>query len=522
MSGSTADEVQSAEAPAPSRFERVFSNGQFFRLWLAQLASATGDWIGFLAIAALAARIGAGNAGQAVGVVMIARVAPGFFLASLGGVLVDRWDRKKVMVVCDLGRAVTLAVLPFISTIWGLVIASLVMECFTLMWSPAKEASVPNLVPEEFLTNANSLSLAAAYGTFPLGAGLFAFLAKVAQWLSSVPGLEALRINQEATGFYFDMVSFLISAFLISRLAIPHLTKRLRPEGDKRRIDWAQAYHEVKVGWGYIFQTPVVSAVLLGLCTALLGGGMVVPLGVIFSKEVTGSGAAGFGVLTLGLGCGVAVGVGVLAALQNRINKVWIFELSLGVGGVALIVAASMSSLALATIGIGAVGLTAGSVYVLGFTLLQENTSNELRGRIFSAVYTLVRLCILIAFAAAGFLAQGFGKLSDSLLDGQIAVEQAHYSLQGSRLALWFAGLVVLAGFLGVVRAMHRARRHSFAGGPSDPSAERAPDRDTSRDVPEPVHDEAGPGADAGDGDRPHQPRGMEAGAAVQPESGES
>ena len=68
-----------------------------------------GDWIGFLAIAALATRVGGGSPETAVGLVMAARIVPGFFLGPVAGVLVDRWDRKKVMVACDLGRAATLA-----------------------------------------------------------------------------------------------------------------------------------------------------------------------------------------------------------------------------------------------------------------------------------------------------------------------------------------------------------------------------------------------------------------------------
>ena len=62
--------------------------------------------------------------------------------------------------------------LPFVDSVLGLIVASLILEVFTLLWSPAKEASVPNLVPKSYLTTANSLSLVAAYGTFPLGAGL--------------------------------------------------------------------------------------------------------------------------------------------------------------------------------------------------------------------------------------------------------------------------------------------------------------------------------------------------------------
>src|SRR4051812_48943337 len=150
-------------------FLRVFGSRQFFRLWLGQVVSSLGDWIGLIAITALAARIGGSGAGAAVGLVLSARLIPGFFLAPVVGVLVDRWDRRRVMISCDVGRGVVLIFLPFVRSIAGLFLASLLLELMTLMWSPAKEASVPNIVDRDFLPTANSLSLAAAYGTFPLG-----------------------------------------------------------------------------------------------------------------------------------------------------------------------------------------------------------------------------------------------------------------------------------------------------------------------------------------------------------------
>lgn len=126
---------------------RLFGSPSFFRLWLAQVASSLGDWIGFVAITALAARIaGGGSPEAAVGLVLSARLVPGLFLAPAAGVLVDRWNRKRVMVACDIGRGLVLATLPWVDTIAGLVVASLFLEILTLMWAPAKEASVPKLV----------------------------------------------------------------------------------------------------------------------------------------------------------------------------------------------------------------------------------------------------------------------------------------------------------------------------------------------------------------------------------------
>ena len=124
---------------------------------------------------------------------MSARIVPGFFLGATSGVVADRFDRKKLMVGCNIGRAVVLVCLPFVDTVVGLVFASLLLECFTLLWTPAKEASVPNLVPPDHLTTANSLSLVAAYGTMPLAGAIFSVLASVSKALGEIDALDELR-----------------------------------------------------------------------------------------------------------------------------------------------------------------------------------------------------------------------------------------------------------------------------------------------------------------------------------------
>ena len=166
-----------------NRSHPVFGSPAFLRLWIAQIVSAFGDWIGFLAIIEIARRIGGAQPGSAIALVMLARVLPGFFLASVGGVIVDRVNRKRLLIGCDILRALVLLAIPFIERVWALVLVSLILELATSLWGPAKEAIVPNLVPKEQLTAANSLSLVAAYGTFPLAAGAFIGLAKLAEWL---------------------------------------------------------------------------------------------------------------------------------------------------------------------------------------------------------------------------------------------------------------------------------------------------------------------------------------------------
>jgi hypothetical protein len=87
----------------------------------------------------------------------------------------------------------------------------------------------------------------------------------------------------------------------------------------------------------------------------------------------------------------------------------------------------------------------------LGFTILHESVADELRGRIFSSLNTLVRFCLLLAFAVGPVLADRLGALSQTLLDGGVSLGSISVSLPGARLALWLAGsIIVAAGFLAV------------------------------------------------------------------------
>lgn len=449
--------AQPTDGDSPSAVVRLFGSDGFFRLWLAQVVSAIGDWIGFLAVVAIARRVGGGSGAAAISLVMSARMVPGFFLAPVAGVLVDRWDRKKVMVSCDVLRAAVLVTLPFVDSLLGLVMASLLLEVATLLWSPAKEASVPNLVPTGHLTTANSLSLAAAYGTFPIASLLFAVLEKVGDALEHTSALSFFRFGQPGSvAIYVDVLTFVTSALLISRLLLPPSRRAL----GQIDVDFGSTFRELREGWRFMLTDPVVRAVMLALGTGLIGGGMVVPLGEVFSQDVLGGGSAGFGLLVSAMGFGMAAGVLSLSALQRRLPKHRIFSLSVLGAGAALFAGASMGAFTPALICVAGVGLCAGAVYVLGFTILHETVADELRGRIFSSLYTLVRFCLLLSFAAGPLLADRLGALSESLFDGRLTLGGATVELPGVRLALWLSAVTIVgAGFLSVASFRRASRR---------------------------------------------------------------
>ncbi|MGH9275114.1 MAG: MFS transporter, partial [Acidimicrobiales bacterium] len=205
------------------------------------------------------------------------------------------------------------------------------------------------------------------------------------------------------------------------------------------------AFHELKEGWHFIFINPVVRAVNVGLATGLVGGGMLVPLGPVFSDRVLGAGPQGFGFFIFALGCGVALGVVFISVFQRRLPKAPVFTAALFVAGVSLIAAASMSDLRFAAFFVTILGMCAGAVYVLGFTLLHESVDDELRGRIFGALYILVRFCVLLAFAVGPLLSDLLERLSVSLFERHVSPFGVDIFVPGVRLTLWLAALVIVA-----------------------------------------------------------------------------
>jgi dTMP kinase len=439
------------EHPLPSALWRVFGTRSFLRLWLAQVVSGLGDWIGVIALLAMAGRLS--SSGTAVGLVMAARMVPGFVLAPIGGALVDRWDRKRVMVFSDIGRAALLVILPFWETLLGLVVIAFLLEVLTLMWGPAKDASVPNVVagPEQ-LASANSLGLVAGFGTFPLGAVIFAALAGVSKWLGGFDAFDRFEVDQESLAIWIDSLTFVASAVLISGLRLPKTERRTS------RVEWTQTFRDIGDGLQFIRAHPLVRGVMIGLAGGLLGGGAMVPLGPVFASEVLGSGSAGFGLLMTALGLGAAVGVVTLLWIQRRLPRATVFVGAVLAAGIGIASVAFTSSLAPAFLLVVFVGAASGTAYVTGFTVLQESVADELRGRTFATLYTIVRLSLLVSLTIGPFVASALDEISSAAVGGSVEVLGVTISLPGVRLALLLGGVITTASAVAARYRMRRAR----------------------------------------------------------------
>lgn len=445
-------------ADSKKRHSRFFYSKGFRRLWTAQVISSLGDWIGFLAIISIASRISGEQGGQAVSLVLVVRIVPGLFLGPLMGVVVDRIDRRVVMATCDTLRCVSIVSLLFADVLWQVLLIQFIIELATLAWSSAKDASVPELVTKDFLPTANSLSIMASYGTMPVGFGIYYLLSIVAAFASTHVQSLALTHRQNNLALVVDACTYASSALLV--LGLPLRKPKIDRSVEAGSRPFSRSWAELKEGFSFIGKDLRIRSVMLGMATGIAGGAMIVPLGNFFAQQLLGSkGTEGFAALEAALGIGMAISVIAWIRLQKRVRHEDAFVYSVFGAGIAIFLASCAWTLPGAALFIFALGLSCGGVYVLGYTIIQANSPDHVRGRVFAAFYTLVRVCLVLGLLVAPLLMKAFGNLSDTWVDGDIYIAHHLVRLPGVRLTLWFGSLVIILAGVMALFSLRSARR---------------------------------------------------------------
>jgi dTMP kinase len=166
---SASDEIAALRGTKSATFKDLLTHPAFSRLLAAMAVSSLGDWVGFVAVASLVTNLAGSAAGKsyAVAGVMTARMLPAILFGPIAGTLVDRVDRKRLMITSDLARGAMYASMPFLGQLWAVFVLSFFIECLSLLWTPARDASLPNLVPRRQLANANSAPGSPTSGAIP-------------------------------------------------------------------------------------------------------------------------------------------------------------------------------------------------------------------------------------------------------------------------------------------------------------------------------------------------------------------
>jgi dTMP kinase len=351
---------------------------------------------------------------------------PAVFLGPLAGVLADRFDRRRLMVTVDILRAALYISIPIVNTYFWLYAAMILVECLTLFWSPAKDATVPNLVPRDKLANANQVSLLAAYGTAPVAAVIFTALSLFSSAITAIfPTFEG---NSVDIALYLNGLSFLFAAVTIWGLKEIPSNKNSATKADESIMT---AFVN---GWRAVSESKVIRGLIVGMVGAFSAAGAVIGLARTFVGDLGGGDAAYgvlFGAVFAGLALGIAAGPKVFAQFSRR----RLFGASLTTSGFLLILLSLITNFTVSIFITIILGAFAGITWVTGFTMLGMEVKDEVRGRTFAFVQSIIRITLVGVLAIAPLIAAAFGVRS-------FTVRTTEYAFNGSQATFLIAGII--------------------------------------------------------------------------------
>jgi MFS family permease len=409
-------------------FRAVISRPDFRKLWLAQAASQLADK--FLMFTLLIVVFDLSRRASIQSVLMIAYTLPSVFLSAPAGVIADRYDKRTLMIGTNLIRGVLVLLIPLIEALpvvghqaWPLIIITFLFSGVGQVFAPAEAASIPSLVRRGQIMGATSLFMSTVILTLVLG----------------VPAATlAIRLVGERAPFYIAAALFALAAIAIWRIGTSLRAVRTVPRPPSLRS-------ELREGIRLIAGNPAIRLGLYQLATALVVVFTVFALGPVFMvRELHRSDQDTYLVLipaTLGL-------VAMAAALAQRpsasLSKATTLIAALGVGGASLAAIGIAPPLfshfdvqgALVPVVLvlsGVFGCALGALLIPAFTVLQERTDEESRGRIFGSIFAVINAAVAIPLLVAGIIADAVGVSSVVAGLGVIIVLGALVA----RLAFW-------------------------------------------------------------------------------------
>jgi MFS family permease len=278
----TAGEI--AMQPPIGYLDLLRTNSSFRNLWFGQVVSELGDW--FAAVALLSLMLQVTGKSQVVGWFFIIIHIPSVLLGPVSGVLVDRLNRKMLMIAMDLARA--LLVLGYLTVhradqIWLIYLITALEVALSTLFEPARTAAIPNICSRRELVAASTLGSITWSAMLAIGAG--------------IGGLVAAAFGRNVC-YATDSVSFLVSAMLISKVRLPFCGQR---KSEDRLEGWGHVpgVRDILEGFRYLKNQKRVVGLLLVKTGWCLSGGMLLILSVFGQKifPVNGSGVAGIGAL---------------------------------------------------------------------------------------------------------------------------------------------------------------------------------------------------------------------------------
>jgi hypothetical protein len=364
----------------------LLKHRNFALLWTGGLISMVGNWMLYAALPYYVYQ--QTQSTLATAAMVAAGLAPHLILGSVAGVFVDRWDRKRVMVISSLLQAGIVLLLLFVRTpewVWLVYVVKFLQACIGTFFGPAEGALLPRLVGEELLLPAQAMNalnnrLARLIGP-PLGGVL----------LGGV-GLAGVVI--------VDSVTFLLAGLMIARITLPSERRMAAPATTVAMgATWRRFWLEWRGGLQIVRQERVIATLFTVLMLMNFGGIMIDPLYPGFVEGVIGAGPQAFGWLLTGL---------ILGRLGVALSPVHLLGWGSIVGAIVCFVQFNLPFLPVALVAAFLLGFPSVAVATAANTLVLISTPEAFRGRILGALSTTIAFVGVVGTLG---LAGGFGEL---------------------------------------------------------------------------------------------------------------
>ncbi len=390
-------------------YQLLRQNPNYRYTWFGQVVSEIGDHFNNIAVFSLALQ--ATGSGLVITGVMLARAIPAIAAGPIAGVLLDRMDRKRIMIVSDLLRSVV--ALSFILCVgrrdsWLLYLLSALLMFASPFFTAGRSAILPTIANKDELHTANSITQTTQWTTTAVGA----FLAGISVTQFGYP-----------VAFVLNALSFLFSAACISRLRAKQGSFRVERTGlSEDRI--ARPWHEYSDGLRYMRASPLILAIALVGVGWATGGGAAQILFSLFGELVFQRGPRGIGEIWGAAGSGLVLG-GIFAHwLGSRIGYrayKWTISISFLLHGASYVVFSQMQNYPAALLFIGLSRAAVAVSSVLNYSILLRHVANEYRGRVFSTMETLVWSTMMLSMMGAGIASQHYSPRTIGVVAGVLS-----------------------------------------------------------------------------------------------------
>ena len=401
----------------PGFLELLKANRNYRWTWSGQVVSEIGDHFNNVAVFSLA--LANTRSGLVVTGIMLSRAIPAVLAGPVAGVVLDRLDRKRIMIASDLIRAVVafgfILAIPRHDT-WLLYLLSALLMFASPFFTSGRSAILPTIANKEELHTANSLTQTTQWMTLTIGAFL--------------GGTTVMQFGYR-WAFAFNALSFLFSAACISRLRVGRSgfrAERTALAEDKVVRPW----HEYTEGLRYMRASPLILGIaLLGIGWAS-GGGAAQVLFSLFGELVFDRGPAGIGYLWAAAGVGLLVGGAFAHWLGKRISfgtYKRVISICYVIHGGSYVIFSQMRDFRMALLFLAISRSAIAVSSVLNMSQLLRHVSNEFRGRVFATIETMQWSTMMLSMAGAGVGSQTWSPRTIGVISGLLSSSTAFFWL---------------------------------------------------------------------------------------------